>query len=261
MRWISLLAVLLGLTAINARASEPFAVGEKLHYRIYWGPLAVGSATIEVRGRELVDGHDCFHIVAEARTEGIGRALYPMNSVTESWMDVEGAFSRRFRQDRQEKRRSKTTETRFDYAGKEIITRNLVSGREKHYPLDQPVQDIVSSLYYMRRQPLALDRQESFNLNASDKNWPVKVQPDAREKMTLRPVGSVQALRLEPQPTLTFVAANKGRMWFWVTDDARRLPLMVNSTMVIGTAKLVLTKIESLATAELPGPTLISAGH
>jgi len=33
-------------------------------------------------------------------------------------------------------------------------------------------------------------------------------------------------------------------MWFWVSDDIRRLPLLVASDLKIGSAKLILNKIE-----------------
>jgi hypothetical protein len=33
-------------------------------------------------------------------------------------------------------------------------------------------------------------------------------------------------------------------MWFWVSDDARHLPLLVSSDMKIGSARLVLAKVE-----------------
>ena len=82
-------------------------------------------------------------------------------------------------------------------------------------------------------------------LNAVDTNLVVNVRPDQRKQLSIRPLGDVQALRLEPKPTLNIVAANKGRMWFWISDDERRLPLLVTTEMKLGSAKLVLYQIES----------------
>ena len=61
--------------------------------------------------------------------------------------------------------------------------------------------------------------------------------------MWVRPVGDIQALRIEPTPTLNIVSANNGRMWFWISDDARHLPLLVSSELKLGNAKLVLFSI------------------
>ncbi len=171
-------------------------------------------------------------------------------------------FSRRFHQNRQEGRRHKRAVTDFDYTRREAVTRNLLSGREKRSPLEQPVQDIISSLYFVRSQPLALHQATQFTVNASDKNWLVMFRPDKRQKFDFRPVGEVHALRIEPSPTLQFVAQNKGRLWFWITDDGRKLPLQVNSTMAIGTAKLVLHRVDQAATAKLTrAPTAVLAAR
>ena len=242
---------LAGAVLAPAAAVTPFRVGERLHYRMFWGPVIIGHATLEVRGIEPVDGHDCYHLVAEARTVGIGRMFFKLDSATESWLDVEGLFSRRFQQNRQEGRRHKRAVTDFDYARGETITRNLLSGREKRSPLAQPVQDIISALYYVRSQPLALHQPAQFTVNAGDKNWTVTFRPDKRQKFEFRAVGEVDALRIEPTPTIQFVAENKGRLWFWVSDDRRKLPLQVKSTMTLGTATLMLHHVDHVAPAKL----------
>jgi hypothetical protein len=213
--------------------------------------LIIGQATLEVRGIEPVDGHDCYHLVATARTTGLGRLFFKLDSQTESWLDVDEWCSRRFSQKRQEGNHRKQAITTFDYQRGETITRNLLNGREHRAPLDQPVQDIISSLYYVRTQPLALNRATLFTVNAGDQNWLVTVRPDKRQRFEFHPVGEVEALRVEPQPTLQFVARHNGRLWFWISDDPRKLPLQVSSTMSIGTAQLMLHRVEHPGAAQM----------
>lgn len=235
-------------------ASPPFQVGEKLTYQIFWGPFAVGRATLEVAGIEPVDGHDCYHLIARAKTGGFVNLMFPVDSKTESWLDTEGLFSRRYRQNRLEGDHKRSDETVYDYDRMTAVTTNFYNGRTKIVPLDQHVQDVVSALYYVRAQPLTLDAGQQFVLNVGSTNYVVNVCPDQRKQLYVRPVGDVQALRLEPNPTLKIVANNKGRMWFWISDDRRRLPLLVASDMKIGSAKLVLYKIESTAPAVATRP-------
>ncbi len=257
MRRIIILTVAVAGMACAARAMSgpvvPFAVGEKLYYRISWGPLPVGEACLEVAGIENIDGHDCYHLIAKGGTSGLGRLLFPVDSYSESWLDKKLLFSRLFKQDYREGRRTRQQETEYDYDHNEMITKNLKNGREKRLALKGPMQDIVSSLYYARTQPLALDQAQKFMVNVSDTNYAVSFQPDQRRDIDVRPVGEVPALRVEPKPTLKIVAANNGRMWFWISDDARRLPLLLNSTMSIGNAQMVLYKME------LPGVPQYSA--
>ncbi len=154
-------------------------------------------------------------------------------------------FTRRYRENRVEGKKARNNETMYDYDHKQAVTTNLLNCRTSTIPLDQPVQDLVSALYYVRVQPLKPTVESGFVVNAASTNYSVNVCPDLRKTLWIRPLGDVEALRIEPKPTLNIVAANKGRMWFWISDDKHKLPLLVSSDMRIGSAKLVLFKIES----------------
>jgi hypothetical protein len=240
--FVSLLA-LAGAARADDADSVPFAVGEKLTYQVFWGPFVVGRATLEVAGMEMVDGHDCYHLVAQAKTSGVIDLLYPIDSTAESWLDCDGLFSRRYREDRTEGKRHRNTESHYDYANKETVITNHVNGRQRHVLLDRPVQDVVSSLYVVRTKKLLLDSDQMFAINADNTTYNVTIHPDERKLIWVKPFGDVQALRIEPNPTLSVVSANNGRMWFWISDDERHLPLLVNSDLKFGSAKLVLFSV------------------
>ena len=223
----------------------PFRVGEKLTYQIFWGPFIGGRASLAVQGIEPVDGHDCYHLVAEAGTTGLADMLFHVKSVAESWLDVQELCTRRTRDDRTEGKRRYKSETIFDYEHQQATLTELPRNKKTITRLDHPVVDVISSLYYARTRPLALARKQVVLINAEGANYSVSFTPDRRKTIWLRPLGDIAALRIEPNPTLAIVAANKGRMYFWVSDDYRKLPLLVVTDLRLGTAKLVLLKIES----------------
>jgi len=251
------LLVSAGMTWANDADSIPFAVGEKLTYQIFWGPFVVGRATLEVAGIEPVDGHNCYHLVAKAKTSGLIELLFPVDSTAESWLDCDGLFSRRYREDRTEGKHHRNTESHYDYASKETVVTNRINGKQHHVLLDQPVQDVISSLYVVRTRRLMLDSDQVFTISADTTNYNVTIHPDKRNLVWVKPLGDVQALRVEPNPTLSVVSANKGRMWFWISDDARHLPLLVNSDLRYGSAKLVLF---SVITGRVPSATASKNG-
>jgi hypothetical protein len=229
----------------NGGENFPFRVGEKLTYLVFWGPFVAGRASLEVQGIVQVDGHECYHLVAQARTSGLTELLFQVDSTTESWLDVNQLFTRRYRENRVEGKRARNNETVYDYDHQQAISTNLISGKTSVLLLDQPVQDIVSALYYVRVQQLKPAVENKFLINAAGTNYNINICPDQRRTLWIRPLGDVEALRIEPKPTLNIVAANKGRMWFWISDDNRKLPLLISSDMKIGSAKLVLFKVES----------------
>ncbi|MBM3858469.1 MAG: DUF3108 domain-containing protein [Verrucomicrobia bacterium] len=239
-------AILLLLLAAAASGEDaPFRVGEKLGYRIYWGPFEAGHATLEVAGIETVDGHDCYHLVVRAKTTGFVDMLFHVDNIMESWLDVKELRTVRYRQHRIEGKHTKRSETCYDYTNKRYTITNHLNGATYTLPLDQPLQDIVSAAYYVRTQPLALHRSLEFFVNAGDTNRRVRFLPDQRKKIWTNPLGDVPALRVEPNPTLTVVAANKGRMWIWISDDAQKLPLVVISKLAIGSARFQLTEVKA----------------
>jgi hypothetical protein len=232
------------LTRAHVDARRPACVvGEKLHYTIYWGPFAVGRASLEVVGVEKVDDHDCFHLLARAKTSGLAESLYPVDSKTESWWDTDELVSRKYTQDRSEGGRKRQDETVYDYTRMVAVTTNRLTGKVRRLKLEECVQDVLTAVYYMRSKPLSLDTKESLVVNANKTNYPVSFQPDTRKEISVKPLGKVTALRIEPNPTLKIVESNGGKLWVWISDDENRYPLQVVATMKIGSARLVLTDI------------------
>ena len=230
----------------------PFHVGEKLTYQIYWGPFIAGDATLEVREIEVVDGHDCYHLVARAQTSGFVDWMFHVNSTTESWLDVKELCTRRYRQNRTEGKHTRRSETRYDYVHNQFTITNHITGARQILPLHHPVQDIVSALYYSRSQPLSHEKPQNFLVNAGDTNHVVHIQTDLHKTVWVSPLGNVPAFRIEPKPTITVVAANKGRMWVWISDNAQKIPLIMISTMKIGSVRFQLTEIHPPRTAPAP---------
>ena len=175
----------------NGGENFPFHVGEKLTYQIFWGPFVAGRASLEVQGIEQVDGHDCYHLVAQARTSGLAELLFHVDSTTESWLDVNQLFTRRYRENRVEGKKARNNETVYDYDHKQAVSTNLLNGKTSVMPLDQPVQDVVSALYYVRVQQLKPSVENNFLINAGSTNYSVHVRPDLRKTLWIRPLGDV----------------------------------------------------------------------
>ena len=234
-------------------AAPPFGVGEKLTYEIRWGPLVAGQATLTVTGLEPLDGQVCYHLVGAAQTTGFVDLLYHVDSKIESWLDATGFFTHRFSQNRREGKSYHAEDSRYDYAAGQITTTNLINGGLKTTTVTGHEQDLLSAFYFLRTQPLQLNHDNHFPVDLTGKHYDVAACPDQRKILYFRPTGDIMALRIEPNPTLNIVAATGGKMWFWVSDDARKLPLMMVAKMKFGSIRLVLAGIEPTT---LPKPTL-----
>ena len=56
-------------------SSLPFVPGERLHYKIKWGLIPVGRATLEVAPSEEVNGTLCHKFVLSVRTNEFADAF------------------------------------------------------------------------------------------------------------------------------------------------------------------------------------------
>lgn len=238
--------VLVLLPALAALGEEfPFQVGEKLSYQIYWGPFVAGDASLEVAAQETVEGRDCYHLICRARTTGLIDLLFHVDNTLESWLDIRELRTLRSRQHRVEGKQTRRSESRYDYANRCYSITNFLDGAYRSFPLEEPLHDLLSAVYYVRTQPLRLHQPLTLTVNAGDCNRQVRIVPDERRTIATRPLGRVPALRVEPNPTLSVVAAHKGRMWIWVSDDAQKLPLVVISQLAIGCARFQLSEIQT----------------
>ena len=94
--------LMLALNQQDPPARMPFGVGEKLVYDVKFGPVKVGTGSMEVAKIDTVRGREVFHTTF--RVKG-GTFFYRVNDQYESWIDRHTGNSLRFKQDLNEGRR------------------------------------------------------------------------------------------------------------------------------------------------------------
>jgi hypothetical protein len=117
-------------------------------------------------------------------------------------------------------------------------------GKEATYPVPAGTQDALSALYYLRTmQDLADGKTISFDVHEDDKTWKVDVQVLGREKITTV-LGELDTIKLRTYPKYEGVFQNRGEIFFWLTDDARRIPVLMKSVISIGSIVTTLVDLK-----------------
>jgi hypothetical protein len=109
----------------------------------------------------------------------------------------------------------------------------------KTYDLAGPVQDALSAFYFCRTQALPIGGSITFNYHASRKTAPLEVKILGRERIRT-PAGSFDCLVIEPILKAGGIFKNSGRLVIWLTDDDRRMPVLMRSKVLIGSISVVL---------------------
>lgn len=221
-----------------------FKAGEKLTYAISWSKLvSAGTATVEVDGELLPSGKKVLRLIAATRSSGLVDSLYPVMDTVQSVFDPDYMHSLTYSLDQRHGKKKKHRELTFDHAA-----RTVVSQQDKEPPavmaIPEQAQDALSALFYLRtRNDFIIGKPIIINVYDSGKNWSIEVHTLAREKVKT-PAGEFNTIKVKTYPLYEGVFMNKGEIFIWLTDDNRKIPVLMQSTISIGSIMSTLTNIQ-----------------
>jgi hypothetical protein len=215
-----------------AVAPVPFGPGERVSYRVAWGPIR-GSAWSDVVRVDTVRGRPAYHLSFRVRGGMLGLNV---NDHQESWLDVAQLYSHRFKQDLNQPRYKRLRT--LDFFPAERKWRQLEQPDSGPLASDRPLDD-VAFLYWVRTLPLEVGRTYEFNRYYKDSGNPVMVTVLRRETVTVR-AGTFHTIVVRPHIKTSglFSEAEGSEVFF--SDDEARLVVMMKTKVAIGTMTLEL---------------------
>jgi hypothetical protein len=213
----------------------PFGVGERLEYGGKMGFIRAGEAVLEVEGIETMRGHPTwkFHF-----TTSVNFGVYRNNTVLTSWTGTTDWISRQFVKDITENGRNRLETFRI-YPDSGFYRRN--ANTETKTTPQVPLDD-VAFFYWIRTIPLEVGKTYRFRNYFRDEHNPVVIRVEKREVREMFDGSKVPMLLLRPivnEDGGMFHEKSKAKLW--ITDDARRLPVEIQSNMkVVGNLTLEL---------------------
>lgn len=222
--------------------AQSFRPGESLHFQIKYGFVTAGTASMEVSEVAGPNGAKNWRLLALAQSAGFFDSVYKVRNSIESTWNPKEQISHRYSEDRVEGRHTTQNTIDFDLSAKLARYQN-----GKTYPIPSGVQDALSAFYFTRTQALPVGGSFSFDYHASRKTQKLEVKVLGRDKVTT-PAGTFSCVMIEPILKAGGIFRNKGRLVIWVTDDDRRLPVLMKSKVMIGSISVILSEIKSGAT-------------
>jgi uncharacterized protein DUF3108 len=102
--------------------------------------------------------------------------------------------------------------------------------------------DVLSSFYHLRMRDLAPGMSFDIENHVDRKNYPVRFNVERRERVKV-PAGEFDCLVVQPVLRTPQLFQHKGKIWIWLTDDERKIPVQMKSELVVGAFSIVLTEI------------------
>ena len=224
------------------KVNRAFAVGERLKYQVKYFTVVGGTADLAVEGMEEFGGRPCYRFAAEAHSSFPFSNFYTVNDRLVSLFDAVDFFSWKFEKKVREGGYRETNRT--DY--RQLQHRALRLKNQdppKEFAVPPYVQDVISAFYYFRLLETAPGDRVGIPTQAGDKNYELVVDVLKRETVTVR-AGTFDCLLLKPHVRYDNFFQNKGEILLWVTADARHIPVLIQTKILIGSINIELVEAE-----------------
>lgn len=240
----------------EANGELPFMPGEKLTYALKWGVLTVGTAEMQVLTDEIPNDRFSdrnpplpfenplrFHL--SARTAGFVDHIYQVRNDIESWVDPGLNFSLYHRKDQLEGDREGQISVYFDWQSQQVQYFNYGEGRDP-VEISPSTFDPLSIMYAFRNVPIDGESSVTIHVTDGQKYMPVDVKILGRESVTTM-LGTFDCIKVEPNIEGlggVFRKSPNASIHLWITNDDRRIPVLLASSVSVGEFSAELIQID-----------------
>lgn len=232
------------VSALQAAQSSPgsasvFPVGEKLQYRISWNKIvSAGTAQLEVR--PLKSDSQCQFYLKVSATPAVAALLTLQDEFVSQYDRLLGApshFEKRFTLNQQVVDES----ANFNQIGRSA---QVVDSKKqtRNVPIEVGMQDPLSALYSVRNLAMKPGMQIWLPILDGGRDYTMGVSVGAVELVTVQ-AGSFNALRTEVNLWFNGQPVPNRKMTIWLSDDARRVPVMASVPLPVGTVMVELVSM------------------
>lgn len=240
--------LLLLISSNSFSQKKAFDDGEWLKFRVHYGLITAGLATLEVKN-EVLDGKEVFHIIGFGETTGMASWFFPVEDHYESYILKDKDLPKRFIRKIDEGGHTKDIEINFDHTTQNATITDYKHDTEEVVSFPKDAQDMVSSFYYLRNH---LDVK---NINENDEieldmffdkeNYRFKLKFLGREVLSTE-FGKVSCLVFRPYVQSGRVFKEKESLTIWVSDDDNKIPILIKADLAVGSLKASLIQFKKL---------------
>lgn len=208
-------------------------LNETFVYEISWGPFKAGYVVLLT---EYVEQNNTIRLGAKALSNNFVSAFYRMRDYIISTIDADGLYPVLFEQHLREGRKFKSDQwILYDHPAGKLH----VNGRKKFKTVDAPqfTNDYLSALYLIRNMIMEVGDKNSINIYIHHKVHPLSFRCLERKEITVD-AGTFNCILVEPKLVGEGKTFNKkDKIQVWLSDDSRRIPVLIKSKIKFGSIK------------------------
>lgn len=215
-----------------------FSENEKLEFKIRYGFINAGNASLTLSKVVYRDSIDVIKISAKTRTNSFFDKIFKIrDSITSHWDSknrISYEYSKNLREGSYKQKRIHYyyPELNLSYYIKYKPGTNT-STKEKKMKIPDNTQDILSAFYDIRSRDLEVGKDEMINVVADGEQYTVKVLVHKIEKIKTI-FGLQKCFVIEPILTGEAIFKQTGKIKIWITADKEKIPVKLQSKIIFG---------------------------
>lgn len=229
--------------------NKAFQVGERLEYRVYYhsgvGNVTAGEAILSVdewKERNTGDDKTVFRFIGKGNSKGLFNFFFKVRDKYESFVNQQTLLPYVFLRETREGGYKKDDKVTFDRE------KGVATSYSETKLIPEDVQDIVSSLYFMRTISVGdfdADSMYYINFHLDDSVYTSAIKYQGKGMLKTK-WGKIRCLKIAPMMATGEVFAEKYPMFIWVSDDENHVPILGESAVIVGSVKMELVKYSGL---------------
>lgn len=248
MKKIILLFIFITTVSFDSPKEDAFNVGEWFKFRIHYGIVNAGYATLEVKDA-LLNNKKVFHVVGRGYTTGVSRFFFKVEDLYESYIDKLTGNPYQYVRKIDEGGYTKNQEGFFNQAENKILVKDYKHKTEKTLLIPKNAQDILSSFYYLRNYP-NIDKIKpgefvAIDMFFDDETTKFRLKYIGREDITTK-FGVIPTMVFRPLVQSGRVFKEEESLTIWISDDDNKLPVRIKASLVVGSIKADLESFKGL---------------
>jgi hypothetical protein len=214
---------------------------EKLTYLVSMHGFPIGSAELEASQES-----GATTISLRMRSNAAISSFYPVDDLIET-QHIDGRFI--MTKIRQQEGTFKSDEMfTINLAKKRVAWVDFLQSRSQklNLPVDDAL-DTLSGIYYLRNRQLEVGKTQVLHIYDSESYADVPVEILRKEEIRLPNLDKVSTLVIRPQQKTAGIFRRTGDLLIWMTDDAYKVPVRIETTISLGkvTAELISAETKS----------------
>ena len=236
----ALIALFAGLVPLNAQ-SPAAPPNEAFSYGVEWRFVRAGEVNLNWTADRQAE--------LKLKTVGLVSSLYSVNDTYHTTYDP-GFCATSLALDLHEGRRNREVRVTFDRARKHshFTEKDLNNGTvltTKEMEVPECVHDVAGALRKLRQLRPAVGSVTELPVSDGKKVIMARIESQAKETVRT-PLGQFNTIRYEAFLFNGVFYARKGRLFIWISDDDKRLPVQIRVQLpfYVGTITLQLEKTQ-----------------